>query len=116
MTFPFILQYALDTPDVADKALQLAGGTDPNNVAITNDTKNAIRELVLGDDLSFASAMWFIKRKDSTGCPDQIPGLQATTFEGWQEYITKCVGTTVTYDRAMVYNATLAVLQDPSCH
>jgi hypothetical protein len=116
MTFPFILQYALDTPDVADKALQLAGGTDPNNGAITNDTKNAIRELVLEDDLSFASAMWFIKRKDGTGCPDQIPGLQAVTFEGWQEYITKCVGTTVTDARAEIYNTTLVVLQDASYH
>ncbi|KAJ7624142.1 hypothetical protein B0H17DRAFT_963938 [Mycena rosella] len=57
MTFPFILQYALDTPSVAAQAQALVGATAVD--AVAPDTRNAVRALVLPDPLSVASAMWF---------------------------------------------------------
>jgi len=114
MNFPFIYQYALDTPSIKDAALNLVpAGTNLNTV--TNSTKNDVLNIVLQhDDLSFASAAWFLKRSAATagtGCsPAIISGLQAGTEKGWEAYITGCVGTTVTDDRRAVYNATLAAL------
>ncbi|KAJ7467086.1 hypothetical protein FB451DRAFT_404902 [Mycena latifolia] len=109
MTFPFILQYALDTPSVAAQAQALAAGgtTSP-------DTQNAIRALVLPDPLSFASAMWFYKQSGDVkmGCtatPGMVAGLQLATLPGWEQYITNCVFTTVTAQRQAVYEKTLNV-------
>ncbi|KAJ6538830.1 hypothetical protein DFH09DRAFT_1323496 [Mycena vulgaris] len=109
MNFPFILQYALDTPSVAAQAQSLAaaGTTSP-------DTQNAIRALVLPDPLSFASAMWFYTRSGDakTGCvamPGMVDGLQLATQPGWEAFITQCVGTTVTPERLALYQKTLNV-------
>jgi hypothetical protein len=113
MNFPFIYQYALDTSSIKDAALKLVpAGT---NLSIVTDTeKNAVLDLVLPDDLSFASAAWFLKRSAATGgtgcSPAIIAGLQAATEQGWEAYITGCVGTTVTDARRAVYNAALAAL------
>jgi hypothetical protein len=111
MNFPFIFQYALDTPSTKAAALNLVPqGTDLNTVS--NDTKNAMLALMLPDQLSFASAAWFLKRSAATagtGCNQTIiQGLQAATEAGWEAYITGCVGTTVTDARLAVYNAALA--------
>lgn len=113
MNFPFIYQYALDTPQTKDAALKLVPlGTDINTVS--NNTKNAVLDLMLADDLSFASAAWFLKRSaitSGTACDQSIiDGLKAATEVGWEAYITKCVRTTVTDDRKAVYNAALAAL------
>ncbi|KAJ6625389.1 hypothetical protein B0H10DRAFT_1783248 [Mycena sp. CBHHK59/15] len=114
MTFPFILQYALETPSVADQAKALAGANLQSPSAIPPDTQNAIRALVLGDNLSFASAMWFYKQSGpaQTGCvatPGMVDGLQLATLPGWEQYITNCVFTTVTPDRQALYEKTLNV-------
>jgi len=113
MNFPFIYQYALDTPSTKDAALKLVpDGTDLTTVS--DSTKNDVLALMLPDDLSFASAAWFLKRSAATGgtgCDQTIiDGLQAATEEGWEAYITGCVGTTVTDDRKKVYDAALAAL------
>ncbi|KAF4604440.1 hypothetical protein EYR40_001620 [Pleurotus pulmonarius] len=114
MTFPFVHQYALDTPSTHSRALALAGpnATDPS---ITNDTMNAVRDLVLGDELSFASAMWFYKASgpERAGCTANqslADGLVAQTRQGWEDYITGCIFTSVTEDRASVWEKTLSVL------
>ncbi|KIJ29723.1 hypothetical protein M422DRAFT_268854, partial [Sphaerobolus stellatus SS14] len=113
MNIPFIYAYALDTVSTKDAALALVPqGTDVNSVS--PDVKNQVRALVLQDNLDFASAAWFLTRSQAltqTGC-DQgiISGLQAATESGWEDFITKCVGTTVTDDRKTVYLATLAAL------
>ncbi|KAJ3996794.1 hypothetical protein F5050DRAFT_1570794 [Lentinula boryana] len=87
---------------------------------LSNQTKNAIRAVVLGDGLSFASAMWFYTQSGATqiGQPGQgcsqitglVQGLQAQTEAGWENYITNCVGTTVTDERREDYLRTLKIL------
>ncbi|KAF9270351.1 hypothetical protein L218DRAFT_952500 [Marasmius fiardii PR-910] len=115
MLFPFIYQYAVDAPSTSAKALELAG-PDPNNPSITNDTMNAVRALVLPDELSFASASWFYKRSGSekkgcTGDAGVVKGLQSASVDGWANYVTKCIGTTVTPDRQKSYTIALNALQ-----
>ncbi|KAK7043166.1 hypothetical protein VNI00_008520 [Paramarasmius palmivorus] len=114
MMFNFIHQYAVDTPSTSQQALELAG-PDPNSPSITNATMNAVRELVLGDELSFASAAWFYKRSGEAkiGCTadvEVVQGLQIATLDGWTTYIEKCVGTTVTPDRQEGWELTLNTL------
>ncbi|KAJ8084156.1 hypothetical protein PM082_002923 [Marasmius tenuissimus] len=114
MMFPFVYQYAVDTPSTSEQALALAG-PDANSPSITNDTMNAVRALVLGDELSFASASWFYKSSgpEKKGCTEDaavVQGLQAGTIEGWSEYITKCVGTTVTPERQEGFEKALNAL------
>lgn len=113
MNFPFIYAYALDTPVKKDTALQLVPqGTDLSSVSA--DVKNQVRALVLDDDLDFASAAWFLTRsKDltQTACDQSIrDGLIAATEAGWEDFITKCVGTTVTDERRRIYQAALTAL------
>ncbi|KAF7315941.1 hypothetical protein MIND_00110900 [Mycena indigotica] len=116
MNFPFILEYALDTPRVAKEAQALLGPYIDNPSAIPSATKNAIRELVLADDLSFASAMWFYTRRGpkQTGCleiPGMVEGLQDESVSGWQNYLTQCIGTTVTEPRRRLWQQALTVLK-----
>jgi len=109
MLFPFILKYALETPEVAPKVAQVAPGltanSDPN--AVAPDTMNAVRALVLGDDLSFASAAWFLKTKcDGRFSSDLKSGTQAS----YESYLTGCVGTTVTPERVAGFQKAIAAL------
>ncbi|KAF7322159.1 hypothetical protein MKEN_00740100 [Mycena kentingensis (nom. inval.)] len=103
MNFPFILQYALDTPAVADQATALVGANITTPDAVPPETQTAVRELVLTDEFSFASAAWFYKNSGSNDKCQDIPGLvaglQAGTEDGWTNYITQCVGTTAEEDR-----------------
>ncbi|KAJ3866090.1 hypothetical protein EV359DRAFT_72010 [Lentinula novae-zelandiae] len=90
------------------------------SVNLPDETKNIIRAVVLGDGLSFASAMWFYTQSRATqlgqpgqGClklPGMVQGLQAQTQAGWENYITNCVGTTVTDERRKSYLTTLQIL------
>jgi len=105
MQFNFVLQYALDTPAVAAEAQSLA--PDPTNVS--DDVKNQVLALVLPDTLSFASAAWFLKAS-GTCSQSVVDGLQSGTESGWENYITNCVGTTVTDDRRSLYEAAVSAL------
>ncbi|KAH8831346.1 hypothetical protein DL96DRAFT_1587412 [Flagelloscypha sp. PMI_526] len=115
MMFPFVYQYAVDTPETSAAALALV----PNDAAAATasaDTMNAVRELVLKDDLSFASGMWFYKASgpSKTGCAANqaiVDGLVAETVEGWSNFITNCISTTVTPERQTVWEATLKALK-----
>jgi hypothetical protein len=62
--------------------------------------------LVNGDRWSFASAAWFL----ATQCTEDISqGLAASTEEGWNLYVTDCVGTTVTDDRTAIWKKAVAM-------
>jgi hypothetical protein len=67
----------------------------------------AVLALLNSDRWSFASAAWFLV----TQCDGAIQkGLEASTEEGWNAYLTLCVGTTVTEDRTSIWRkAILAV-------
>ena len=62
--------------------------------------------LVKGERWSFASAAWFL----ATQCNEEISrGLAALTEEGWDTYLTDCVGTTVTDDRTAIWKKAIAL-------
>lgn len=62
--------------------------------------------LVNDDRWSFASAAWFL----TTQCAQEISqGLAASTEEGWEAYLTECVGTTVTDDRIAIWKKAIAL-------
>lgn len=62
--------------------------------------------LVNGERWSFASAAWFL----ATQCNEEISqGLATLTEEGWNTYLTDCVGTTVTEDRTAIWKRTIAL-------
>lgn len=66
----------------------------------------AILELVNTDRWSFSSAAWFI----DTQCSDVVKqGLDAGTQEGFSNYITECVGTTLTEDRTAGWQKIVAL-------
>jgi hypothetical protein len=116
MMYPFVLDYALDTPSVAAQAQVVSQGKNGTDPTVSDDTKNAVLALVLVDDLSFASAMWFYKRSgpQKTGCAANatiVQGLQSQTRAGWELFITSCIFTTVTDDRASVWENAIAALQ-----
>ena len=85
MMFPGVWQYASTLPETAEKAKALlpSGNAD----SATDEEKNAVRELVLVDDLSFASAAWYYK----TNCGSNsaiVDGLKAETQAGWEAYVS----------------------------
>ncbi|KAF1969023.1 hypothetical protein BU23DRAFT_558055 [Bimuria novae-zelandiae CBS 107.79] len=68
---------------------------------------DAVLALVQGDEESFASAAWFLM----TQCTADIKtGLASGSAEGWDAYLTKCVGTTHTEDRDPAWTAAKMVL------
>jgi hypothetical protein len=114
MNFPFIFKYTLDIPALAPLAEATLPGLTRDSTfdqltAVDPAMKNAILNLVLDEPNSAASAAWFLKQ---SGVCDQsiVDGLKAGTEAGWETYITKCVGTTVTPDRLALYNAAKSAL------
>jgi len=103
MNFPFILQYAAS---ISTLASQIPPGTTATSAS--DDVKNSVRALVLDDAHSFASAAWFL----TTQCSAAVrSGLQSGTDESaWEEYITSCVGTTVTDARKAYWTAAVNAL------
>jgi hypothetical protein len=118
--FPFIYQYAVDTPQTKATALNLVPANTQNLTAVADNTKNAVLALLVSNDtLSFASAAWYLtqsERTGHTGCTQEIiNGLKAGTQAGWEAYITQCVDTSVTDDRRAAYNRALEALPpDPT--
>jgi hypothetical protein len=113
MEFPFVYQYALSKPFLTNQTRAIIPNV--NSSSISSTTKNALRALVLPDSLSFASAMWFYTQSGAQGqgcleMPGMVQGLQQQSESGWENYITNCVGTTVTQERKQVYLQTLTIL------
>ncbi|KAI9880305.1 MAG: hypothetical protein M1830_004184 [Pleopsidium flavum] len=65
--------------------------------AIPAGSSNAVRALLLAnDDYDFGSAAWFLTTQCSAGMRS---GLQNGGMDGWEAYLTGCVGTGVTGER-----------------
>jgi hypothetical protein len=109
MLFPFIVKYALETPEVAGQVDQIVPGltaTSPTE-NVPADKMNAVRALVLEDSLSFASAAWFLKTKCG---PEISTGLATGTQAAYETYLTACIGTTVTPERIAGFQKAIAAV------
>ena len=109
MMFPFIAKYAFETPEVASKVPSIAPGLSASSTpdqlnATPPNVMNAVRALVLTDNLSFGSAAWFLRTKCT---PDISTGLAAATQAAWSKYMTACVGTTDVPERLAGYQKAL---------
>jgi len=112
MQFNFVLKYVLETPSVAGQVGQIVPGLNENSPAdvvnnVPADKKNAIRALVLEDNLSFASAAWFLKTKCA---PNFSSALASGTQAAYESYLTGCLFTTVTPERLAGFNAAIAAV------
>lgn len=62
--------------------------------------------LVNDNRWGFASAAWFL----ATQCDEKFRGgLAAQTEDGWNSYLTDCIGTTVTDDRTAIWKKAIAL-------
>lgn len=65
-----------------------------------------VLELVNGDRWGFASAAWFL----ATQCDEEArKGLVAATEDGWNAYLTDCIGTTATEGRTTIWKKAIAL-------
>ncbi len=82
----FVAEFAATFPELqsrlAQAQRQTPGNKDPAKVL----------DLVLDDTYSFATAGWFYSSKCSA---HQKEALRTGSQEGWEEFVTACVGTTV---------------------
>lgn len=61
---------------------------------------DAVLGLVNGDLWGFGSAAWFL----ATQCGEDVSeGLKSGSQQGWENYLSGCVGTTATEDRTAVW-------------
>ena len=62
--------------------------------------------LVNSDEWGFGSAAWFW----STQCDASVKeGLKAGTEQGWEAYLSQCVGTSVTEERTAIWRKSMAL-------
>lgn len=60
----------------------------------------AVLGLVNGDMWGFGSAAWFL----ATQCGEDVrQGLKGGSQQGWENYLSSCVGTTATEDRTAIW-------------
>lgn len=61
---------------------------------------DAVLDLVNGDQWGFSSAAWFL----DTQCEGSVKeGLASGSLQGWESYLTGCVGTTATEERTAIW-------------
>lgn len=91
----FNLLYAKSIPALAPKVSALTGGQAA--ASLSPDVLDKVLGLILENDAwDFGSAAWFT----TTQCGVEVrKGLQAGTEQGWVQWLTSCVGTTVTEER-----------------
>lgn len=90
----FVAQYVKSIPALAAQAAR-AGSPD------------ALLDLVMPDQYSFASAAWFL----SSQCSAEVrAGLQRGSLEGWTAFVRGCVGTTVTGERQAYWERAVTAL------
>lgn len=109
MMFDYVLPYAIEFNSSAVQAIRpdLTSQSTAADVP-DDDQKNSIRATALGDELSFASAAWFLR----TQCgADIAQGLQAATVDGFNAYMgSDCVDAGQDPARLTVYQATLTAM------
>lgn len=97
---PFVKKYAADIAGADAVATAEAKGGDAGLVAVldlVNDT----------EEKSSGSAPWFV----STQCTAEVrAGLVAETLEGWHNFLTECVGTTLDETRDTPWVAAKQIL------
>lgn len=80
----------------------------PPGTYVHPDQYNQIRSLLTGDDVrDFGSSAWFLTQQCQ---PNMRNTLQTGTQAAWEEYITGCVGTTVTSDRLLYWQRAVQAL------
>ncbi|KAF6837598.1 hypothetical protein CPLU01_02951 [Colletotrichum plurivorum] len=90
----FNLKYALSIPELKANATEIAGGAT-NGTQLSDDQKNKVLDLVLGDDYAWGSGPWYL----ATECDDDVrKGLAEGTVRGFTLYMD-CIGTSATEDR-----------------
>jgi hypothetical protein len=105
--FNYNLQYARSFPELVPQVNAIIGGGGTIAGPIPPNNQNAIRALVLPNQYSFGSAMWFY----TTICTDSIKsGVQTGGEAGFEKYLATCVGTTVTDTVRALYANAVAVL------
>ncbi|KAK6360068.1 hypothetical protein TWF730_006222 [Orbilia blumenaviensis] len=102
----FIVQYA-QTFESTDS---IKPGITPENIGEqTDEVKNKVLALVLGDDRTWASGAWFYKTHPP--CAAVMPALQKTpvSLAAWTQYIQGCIDTPVA-DRARNFKLAVEAL------
>ena len=92
----FNLLYAGSIPALSSSLQAItAGATSASSLSTTQ--QNDVRGLLTANETyDFGSGAWFL----TSQCTESVrSGLQNGSQEGWEEYITGCIGTTVTSDR-----------------
>ena len=79
-----------------------------DEVAEANGDKGKILDLlVANEEYDFGSGAWFL----TTQCEDNVrEQLQSGSEEGWEAYITDCVGTEANEDRKGYWEAAVEAL------
>lgn len=100
------LLYANSIPELSGKVTDLIGGAGAADPSVTqaNDIRGLLTEV---DDFDFGSAAWFLTSQCSTAIRDE---LQSGSLEGWEQYISECVGTEATADRQEYWSRAIAAL------
>lgn len=76
-------------------------GADKVAQAKASGGADGVLTLVSGDEDSFGSAAWFI----TSQCTESVQqGVASGTQEGFEEYITSCIGTKMNQDRLDLWN------------
>jgi hypothetical protein len=88
----FVLEYALSNPELVSKVQAITTATTTDGLSDTQ--LNGILDLVLPDQYSWGSAVWFL----TTKCASIRSTLQAGGLAGFQAYMG-CVGAEATDDR-----------------
>ncbi|TDZ26698.1 hypothetical protein Cob_v001008 [Colletotrichum orbiculare MAFF 240422] len=90
----FNLKYALSVPELRPRAEQLAAGAADAS-SFSNETKDAILDLVVPDQYTWGSAPWFL----ATECDQDVrDGLAEGSQRGYTLYM-ECIGTAATEER-----------------
>jgi hypothetical protein len=99
-SYEFNVEYASSFPELQSTLNQYVSSTsDPSNVPAS--TMNNVRALVLQDQYDWGSAAWFLVTKCSEGIRQ---GLQTGGQSGWENYLTSCVGTTMSTERQQYWD------------
>lgn len=88
----FNTMYASSIPEIADD--------------VTDDVDQVLDLLLTEDEYDFGSAAWFL----STQCSEDVrTQLQTGSEQGWENYISSCIGTTVTPERKAYWDKAMEV-------
>ncbi|KAI9141677.1 hypothetical protein BKA69DRAFT_1071954 [Paraphysoderma sedebokerense] len=93
LMFPFIQEYVASIPDLKPQYDKI---TSASTNTSSPEYQSAVLSLVLSDEYSFASAMWFLSSKCST---DVRNLLKQEKEEGVVSYLKDCIGTEATEER-----------------